>query len=88
MLPITDLIRVGGSVCGFIGILLSLGLIFWPQQLMKLDRALNKQISTDKLRLMLEREFDITSMIMEVRILAGVITLLLSCILVVIAIRL
>ncbi|MBU2540328.1 MAG: hypothetical protein KJ593_00330 [Candidatus Omnitrophica bacterium] len=82
-----DLLRIGGSVLGIVGILLSVGLIFFPKQLLTLNNILNRQISTDKLRLALEKEFDITNIIMQARVLAGVITLLLSFILLTIAIK-
>ncbi len=85
---LTDLLRIGGSVAGVIGVLLSLGLILFPTQVLKLNNFLNKKISTDKLSLALEKEFDITSIIMQARVLAGVVTLLLSLILLVISIRL
>ena len=88
MISIADLIKVGGSVFGFVGVVLSVALIFWPQQLLKLNEALNRKISTDTLRVMLEKEFDITALIMQARVLAGVITLLLSLILLIIAIKL
>ncbi|MEW6008266.1 MAG: hypothetical protein AB1629_01340 [Candidatus Omnitrophota bacterium] len=85
---LTDLLRIGGSVFGVIGALLSLGLILFPEQVLRLNNFLNKKISTDKLRLALEKEFDITSIIMQARVLAGVVTLLLSLILLIISIRL
>ncbi len=87
MFPVADLLRVGGTIFGVIGIVLSLGLIFFPKQLLKLNNALNKQISTDRLRLALEKEFDLTNIIMQARVLAGVVTLLLSFILLTIAIK-
>lgn len=81
----SDLLNIGGTVLGVIGILLSISLILFPKQLFKLNDMLNKKISTDHLRLVLEKEFDITSIIMQARILTGIITLLLSCILLLIA---
>lgn len=81
----TDLLNVGGTVLGIVGILLSISLILFPKQLFKLNDLLNKKVSTDHLRLVLEKEFDITSIIMQARILTGIITLLLSCILLIIA---
>jgi len=88
MFSISEMLKIGGSIFGIIGVILSLALIFFPKQLMKFNNILNRQISTDKIRVILEKEFDITNIIMQARILAGLITLLLSLILLVIAIRL
>lgn len=87
MLTVAELLRIGGIILGIIGIMISLSLIFFPKQLLRLNNVLNRQISTDKLRLILEKDFDITSIIMQARVVAGVITLLLSFILLVIAMR-
>ncbi|GEM_PF-3410066 len=85
LITATDLLNIGGTVLGIVGILLSISLILFPKQLFKLNDILNKKVSTDHLRLVLEKEFDITSIIMQARILTGIITLLLSCILLIIA---
>lgn len=82
---VSAILNIGGIVFGAVGILLSLALIFIPKQLLKLNEMLNKKVSTDHLRLALEKEFDITNIIMQARILTGVITLLLSLILLIIA---
>lgn len=84
---LADLLRTGGTVFGIAGIVLSLSLIFFPKQFLKLNNLLNRKISTDKLRLILEKEYDITNIIMQARIVAGIITLLLSLILLVVATR-
>jgi hypothetical protein len=83
-----DVFKVSGTVCGLVGALVSLGLIFFPNQLLKLNNLLNKEISTDKLRLALEKQFDITSLVMQARFVAGVIIFLLSLILIAIAVKL
>jgi hypothetical protein len=85
LITATDLLNIGGTVLGIVGILLSISLILFPKQLFKLNDLLNKKVSTDHLRLVLEKEFDITTIIMQARILTGIITLLLSCILLIIA---
>lgn len=85
LITATDLLNVGGTVLGIVGILLSISLILFPKQLFKLNDMLNRKVSTDHLRLVLEKEFDITSIIMQARVLTGIITLLLSCILLIIA---
>jgi len=82
------LIKALGNLLGVIGIITGLGLVFAPKAVVRINNFLNKQFSIEHIRVKLEKEIDTTSWFLKTNIVIGIITLIVSALLLLNVLRL
>jgi hypothetical protein len=75
------LIKASGNILGAMGIITGLGLVFAPKAVVRINNFLNKQFSIEHIRVKLEKEIDTTSWFLKTNIVVGIITLIVSALL-------
>ncbi|MFH1202008.1 MAG: hypothetical protein V1674_03860 [Candidatus Omnitrophota bacterium] len=76
------LLKALGLILGAIGIIIGLGLLVAPKTVIKVNNILNKRFSIEGIREKLEKEIDTTGLFLKANIVIGVVTLIVSLLLV------
>ena len=74
-------IKALGNILGAVGIIMGLGLVFAPKAVVRINNFLNKQFSIEHIRVKLEKEIDTTNWFLKTNIVIGIITLIVSALL-------